>query len=131
LPKESGKKRGGIIMFKTWWEEFKMDWGRLHRQSNLISAIFEEVLQSEWKEIKITRFHVIIITVDGAVLNFWNSNKYYAWADRGTYTKNEKETSWEEEMPSGKMLVAMKKAIEERTLKLMNNLDYTQSITIK
>lgn len=57
-------------------------------------------------------FYTLKVSTGIGTVEFWDANKYYAWADRGTLTTTGGRTvSWQDEMPSRAAARAMRKAI--------------------
>lgn len=88
---------------------------RLYQTSWMIDEIFRKFIESD--DVILTTCGEYMITLKSELhgtLEFWNANKPYAWASRGTYTTPlGKMVSWNKDMPSRWTLRQLNEKLKE------------------
>lgn len=85
-----------------------------------IDEVFDVIIEQEWEFVRCEYRTTKIKTKNGLLLEFWSSNKYYAWAMNGKLSKNGGFIySWDDMMPSRKSINKMVYTISHH--KVANN----------
>lgn len=84
-------------------------------QSTVLSNAIIDLLKTELIQVQLGEYRAFLKFKDNIDLQFWNANKYYAWAQEGRIIKDGKVAySWISERPSSEAIYKLKQAIEKK-----------------
>ncbi len=88
-----------------------------YSEDSHVNVCIQAILDSEWKPIDAQIYYIAIETTCGKHIELWNSNKYYAWMDKGYYRSKQLFFQWRDRRPSADLMYQMKLRIEREMRK--------------
>lgn len=91
-------------------------WLTTESEDSEVTELFLAILDKPWKHVYVSYYGIEITTSNNETLHFWNANKYYGWASKGSISGSRKTLYWNNKRPSMYAMYLMVKRLEQWTV---------------